>query len=42
VFPVAIGSGFRVFPDTANKTEFAYVGTQAFPRGVVTHTYRRP
>jgi dihydrofolate reductase len=39
VFPVAIGSGLRVFPERSAKTVFALAATRAFPSGVVALTY---
>jgi dihydrofolate reductase len=40
VFPVALGGGIRVFPDSADKLAFELVQTTPFPTGVVNHTYR--
>ncbi len=40
VFPVAIGSGRRLFPETPDKTVLQLADTQAFDSGVVVHTYR--
>ncbi len=40
IFPVVLGSGARVFPETPDKTELELVDTQAFASGVVVHTYR--
>jgi dihydrofolate reductase len=39
VFPVALGSGKRVFPETADKTVLKLADTQVFGSGVVAHTY---
>jgi dihydrofolate reductase len=39
IFPVAIGSGFRIFPETPDKTVLALTGTQTFDSGVVVNTY---
>ncbi len=39
VFPVAVGSGFRLFPETPNKTVLKLVTTRNFESGVVEHTY---
>lgn len=39
VFPVVLGSGLRVFPETEQKTMLKLAGTQAFETGVVVHTY---
>ena len=40
IFPVVLGSGARVFPETPDKTELELVDTQVFASGVVVHTYR--
>jgi len=40
VFPVAVGSGFRLFPETPNKTVLKLVNIRNFDSGVVEHTYR--
>lgn len=40
VFPVAVGSGFRHFPETPRKTVLKLVNTRNFDSGVVEHTYR--
>ena len=42
VFPVVLGSGRRLFPETEEKTVLKLVETTAFDSGVVVHTYRRP
>jgi dihydrofolate reductase len=39
IFPVLLGSGLRVFPETTRKTVLRFAGTQAFPSGVVVQTY---
>ena len=39
-FPVVLGSGARLFPETPDKTQLELVGTQAFDSGVAVHTYR--
>lgn len=39
IFPVAVGSGFRLFPDTPHKTALKLAGTRTFESGVVEHTY---
>ena len=39
VFPVILGSGKRVFPDTPDKTVLQLTDTQALPSGVVAQTY---
>ena len=38
-FPVILGSGRRLFPETPHKTGLRLVGTRAFELGVVEHTY---
>jgi len=42
VFPVALGSGRRLFPDTTRKAAWQLAGTLTFPTGVVVLTYRPP
>jgi dihydrofolate reductase len=39
IFPVAIGSGMRVFPDTPHKTLLKPTGTREFDSGVIVNTY---
>jgi dihydrofolate reductase len=39
VFPVVLGSGRRLFPDSPAKTMLKLTATQAFPTGVVVLTY---
>jgi dihydrofolate reductase len=39
VFPVVLGSGLRVFPETPDKTVLKLADTKAFDSGVVVHTY---
>ena len=39
VFPVLLGSGRRLFPETPHKTALRLAGTRAFEFGVVEHTY---
>ncbi|HZO58269.1 MAG TPA: dihydrofolate reductase family protein [Solirubrobacterales bacterium] len=39
VFPVVLGSGRRLFPDTPDKTVLKLAGTEAFDTGVVVQTY---
>ena len=39
VFPVILGSGKRIFPETSDKTELKLADTQTFPSGVVVQTY---
>jgi dihydrofolate reductase len=40
VFPVILGSGDRVFPDSPDKRTLELAGTKAFASGVQVHTYR--
>jgi dihydrofolate reductase len=39
VFPVALGSGLRVFPETERKTPLKLTGTQTFASGVQANEY---
>jgi dihydrofolate reductase len=39
VFPVAVGGGLRVFPETDDKVAFSLTSAQAFASGVVVLTY---
>ena len=39
VFPVLLGSGARVFPDSPDKTVLELIGTQELDPGVVVSTY---
>lgn len=39
VFPVVLGSGKRLFPQSPNKSTLKLTGTQVFPSGVVAQTY---
>ena len=39
-FPVILGSGARLFPESPDMTMLDLVATQAFESGVVVHTYR--
>jgi dihydrofolate reductase len=39
VFPVVLGSGLRVFPETPDKTVLKHADTQVFGSGVVAHSY---
>ena len=39
IFPVAVGSGARVFPETKEKTALKLADSRSFPSGVVVHTY---
>jgi dihydrofolate reductase len=40
VFPVVLGSGARLFPETPDKTALRLVDTQTFDSGVVVQTYQ--
>jgi dihydrofolate reductase len=40
VFPVVLGSGAKLFPDTPDKTVLELADTRTFATGVVVHTYR--
>ena len=40
VFPVVLGSGDRLFPESPDKTTLELVETRAFETGVQVHTYR--
>jgi len=42
VFPVTVGSGARLFPDSPDKTVLELAETKAFATGVQVNTYRRP
>ena len=39
LFPIVLGSGRRLFPDTPDKTVLKLVDTKTFDSGVVVHTY---
>jgi dihydrofolate reductase len=39
IFPVAVGSGRRLFPETPRKTALRLSDSRAFPAGVVVNTY---
>jgi dihydrofolate reductase len=39
IFPVLLGSGRRLFPETPTKTTLRLVDTRPFSSGVVVHTY---
>jgi dihydrofolate reductase len=41
VFPVVLGSGARLFPESSDKILLALVGSRAFDSGVVALTYAR-
>jgi dihydrofolate reductase len=40
VFPVVVGSGDRLFPETPDKTTLELTDTKTFETGVQVHTYR--
>jgi dihydrofolate reductase len=40
IFPVALGSGARLFPESPDKTTLELADTRVFDSGVVVHTYR--
>ena len=40
VFPVVLGSGRRLFPETPHKTTLRLVDTHPFSSGVVVQTYQ--
>jgi dihydrofolate reductase len=40
IFPVTVGSGRRLFPETPRKTTLDLSDTHSFRNGVVVHTYR--
>ncbi len=39
IFPVLVGGGRRLFPETSDKTVLTLADTQAFASGVIVHTY---
>ena len=39
LFPIVLGSGRRLFPDTFDKTVLKLVDTKLFDSGVVVHAY---
>jgi dihydrofolate reductase len=39
LFPVLVGGGTRVFPESLLKKPFQITGTRTFPAGVALHTY---
>jgi len=41
VFPVTIGGGLRVFPESGQKRPFEPIETRAFDSGVVVNAYER-
>ena len=42
VFPVILGSGRRIFPETPDKKVFELIDTRTYDSGVAVHAYRRP
>jgi dihydrofolate reductase len=40
IFPVVLGSGARLFPETPDKTTLELVDGRTFPSGVTANTYR--
>ncbi len=40
VFPLLLGSGMRLFPETPNKTAFGLVSSKALHNGVLLQTYK--
>lgn len=40
VFPLLLGSGARVYPETSGKTPLELASSQALPNGVMPQTYR--
>ena len=40
IFPVLLGSGRRLFPETQDKTVLRLADTRTFSSGVVVHTYQ--
>jgi dihydrofolate reductase len=40
IFPVVLGSGARLFPESPDKTKLELVDTRTFPTGVTANTYR--
>ena len=41
IFPVVLGSGKRLFPETPDKTMLELADTRTFSSGVVVHTYHQ-
>ena len=39
IFPVLLGSGLRLFPDSERKVPLSLTHTETFPTGVVVHHY---
>jgi dihydrofolate reductase len=42
IFPVILGSGRRIFPETPDKMVFELADTRTYDSGVIVHAYRRP
>jgi dihydrofolate reductase len=42
VFPVILGSGRRIFPETPDKKVFELIDTRTYSSGVAVHAYGRP
>ena len=41
IFPIVLGSGFRMFPESQRKLELSLADSRAFKSGVVLQVYRR-
>jgi hypothetical protein len=41
IFPVTVGGGDRLFPETSKKTVFRLTDNLAYPSGVVVLVYER-
>ena len=41
VFPVSIGGGLRLFPDSRTRTPLKLIGTKTYPSGIALSTYER-
>lgn len=41
IFPIVLGSGFRMFPESERKLELGLADSRAFKSGVVLQVYRR-
>jgi hypothetical protein len=39
VFPISIGGGLRLFPDSRTKTDLQLAENRTFPNGIVELTY---
>jgi hypothetical protein len=42
IFPVVVGSGARVWPDSPDKLALELADTRKYDLGVVVNVYRRP